>query len=64
MKITAKRGKKAQSFTEVIQQSLTDYFTDKLVCLAGVWQFKKGKGHFHIVPDFPEKDFENMGEVS
>ncbi|CAD5231474.1 unnamed protein product [Bursaphelenchus xylophilus] len=63
LRISAKKRTGDGSFTEIIQKILASHYRNKLVCLAGIWRFEKGRGYFHIVPDYPEKDFEKLDDI-
>lgn len=54
IKITAK-GRKGEekSLTECIRNALARAYGDRAVSLGGVFVVKKGKTHYHIMPDFP-----------
>ncbi|CAD5225255.1 unnamed protein product [Bursaphelenchus okinawaensis] len=66
LRIQAKKrlSKEEGSFTEIIQGILAEnYSDDRMLCMAGIWQFVKGRGRFHVVPDYPEKEFESFTQI-
>ncbi|CAD5225253.1 unnamed protein product [Bursaphelenchus okinawaensis] len=65
LKVYAKKRLVDGSFTQIIQRILAEHYpSDRMLCLAGVWQFVSGRGRFHVMPDYPEKDFDNVTDIA
>ncbi|KAK5114520.1 hypothetical protein LTR62_002455 [Meristemomyces frigidus] len=58
LKITARSRKGAEkSLTECVQRALRDtYGSEKQISLGGVFLLRRGKGYYHVMPDFPSED--------
>jgi hypothetical protein len=66
IKISA-RGRKGafKSFTECIRQALNSAYGDERpISLGGAFVIKSGRSHYHVMPDFPEKPFENSKQLN
>jgi hypothetical protein len=66
IKISA-RGRKGsfKSFTECIRQALISAYGDERpISLGGAFVIKSGRSRFHVMPDFPEKPFENSKQLN
>lgn len=57
LKIVARsRTGDAKSFTELIRKTLFEKYGDERpVSMGGMFLIKRGKAHFHVMPDFPPK---------
>lgn len=57
LKITAKgRVGEEKSITEFMQKTLANAFGERMVSLGGVFVVKRGRSHYHIMPDFPPEE--------
>jgi hypothetical protein len=66
IKISA-RGRKGtfNSFTECICQALSAAYGDERpISLGGAFVIKSGRSRHHVMPDFPEKPFENSKQLN
>jgi hypothetical protein len=66
IKISA-RGRKGsfKSFTECIRQALSSVYGDERpISLGGAFVITSGRSRFHVMPDFPEKPFENSKQLN
>ena len=52
-----------KSFTETIRRAIAENY-DQPVSLGGVFVIKKGRAKFHVMPDFPKKDFRSAQDVN
>lgn len=61
--ITAKGRKGQANFTEAIQKAIRDVYGESLISLGGVFVVRSGKIKTHVMPDFPDKPFEDPNGV-
>lgn len=61
--IVAKSRSGPLNFTATVQDALAKYFGHRLISLGGVFVVRRGKVRVHVMPDFPEKNFEQRSDV-